>query len=768
MSVIPQSFNQGTGFVGSVSTGGTIPSEIDDLIVTNSLTSLGTTTLEGPTVINSTLDVSGDVTVNNVTVNGFLTAPNLAIEAVEKSDNTAFSVLFYDPVNKKVCVADATLSSFTYNPSNNTLTLGSSTTITGTSVNSGLIQGTFILGQDITATFQVITPAIGQSIANEFNLPTSLPTTVGQVIAVTNLTGVNNRPDTEWRTATAGSLIALPKSTNFDYVVPFIDPVTGDVFKDSNPAHFTYNPGRGGVLYTEELETSNLEVSSLAVRINSLQATVTGTNYAIVGWDFANVPRALKVDSALFYYNKTTDTLKVPNVSTESVTFDTGRIFNQSANVYLGFRGQYTTNFDFHLAFWDNGHVRYQTSEFGGGHRFYVKDTTLNTPPEQIFQIDKGNVRAYKPLRVEDQAVFVNPAGNDATMLMDTSANNFGLFSNSNDGYVFRIANVWKLRIYSNTVQVYDNLQVNGSATIDGDITKNTATLSSVNRNQNVLFHDNDANDKRIKENNAFYFNPANEHLFVTDFTANNEIYYKGQTLDQRFSQSGGTLPFGYTTVFSTRGTSTASPGWRMNDVVYPVQPNPSGRLFGLNNEVEWPLTASSNAAPTISQYGADITDPTLNTTSAINFQVTTSNTHARYFSIVNNNYAGWWNIRVSLVFQNNVSNNIVPYIRLRTGGTPSGQAPGATTERPATSKGLENIKDTGGSLSNLVAEGPVYLDTTFKKVYISTLYERGSSSIPPGWGDHATASQFYGDSINISCTFLGDNNNNETVNVLP
>jgi len=569
------------------------------------------------------------------------------------------------------------------------------------------VQGTFVIGQDITATNQVITPAIGESIANEFNLPTSLPATAGQVLEVTSLTGANNRPDTEWRTATAGALNALPKSTNFDYVVPFIDPVTGDVFKDSNPAHFTYNPGRGGLLYSEEMETTK-------------------------------------------------------------VTLDTGTIFNHPQNVYMALRGQYTTNLDFSIGLWNDGHIRYQASEFGGGHRFYIKDTTANTVTEQIFNIAPSAVVSYKSLRLEEGARFAGP-NNFAEMIMDTSANNYGLFSNSNDGYVFRIAGVWKLRIYSNTVQVYENLQVDGSATIDGNITKNTATLSSVNRNQNVLFHDNDANDKRIKENNAFYFNPANEHLFVTDFTANNEIYYKGQTLDQRFSQSGGTLPFGYTVVFSTRGTSSASPGWRMNDVVYPIQPNPSGRIFGLRNEVEWPVTASSNAAPTISQYGADITDPTLNTTSAINFQVTTSNTHARYFSIANNNYVGWWNIRVSMVFQNNTSNNVVPEIRLRYGGTPSGQAPGGTIELPATSIGLENIKDTGGSLSNLVAEGPVYLNSTSKKIYISTRYERGSSTVPPSWtSDWANPGQYYGDSINISCTFLGNNNNNETVNVLP
>jgi hypothetical protein len=255
MSVIPQSFNQGTGFVGSVSTGGTIPSEIDDLIVTNSLTSLGTTTLEGPTVINSTLDVSGDVTVNNATVNGFLTAPNLAITAVNKNDNTPFPVLFYDATTKKVCIGDP--ATFTYNPFAQRLTVGL-TTISALSVDSGLLQGQFVLGGTVTATQEVSTPTIGATVAVEFNLPTALPTTVGQVLGITNLTGANGHPNTSWQTATAGALIAAPKGNNFEYVVPFIDPVSGDVNKDSQQSHFTYNPGRNGRLTVEKLAITTL------------------------------------------------------------------------------------------------------------------------------------------------------------------------------------------------------------------------------------------------------------------------------------------------------------------------------------------------------------------------------------------------------------------------------------------------------------------------------------------------------------------------------
>jgi hypothetical protein len=68
MSVIPQLYNQGTGLLGSTTEGSTLPDEVDDLIVENSLLVLGTTTLEGPTVINDDLTVNGTVTTQSLIV----------------------------------------------------------------------------------------------------------------------------------------------------------------------------------------------------------------------------------------------------------------------------------------------------------------------------------------------------------------------------------------------------------------------------------------------------------------------------------------------------------------------------------------------------------------------------------------------------------------------------------------------------------------------------------------------------------------------------
>lgn len=490
MSVIPQSFNQGTGFVGSVSTGGTIPSEIDDLIVTNSLTSLGTTTLEGATVINSTLDVAGDVTVNNVTVNGFLTAPNLAIEAVNKNDNLPFPVLFYDAATKKVCIGDpATLSSFTYNPNTRQLILekllvngesvlannitatsltvrmnslqtavtgnnyaimlydfanparsvavdssnfyydkttgslhvGANTVVSGISVDSGLIQGQFVLGGNVTATQEVSTPTIGATISVEFNLPTALPTTVGQVLGISNLSGAGGHPDTSWQTATAGALIAAPKSTNFEYVVPFIDPVSGDVNKDSQQSHFTYNPGRNGRLTVEKLAITTLP-----------QDNTDNNNRYIC---FQGVDNEIHGDSKLLF-NPSTNLLAITDMNCQDITSTGsistadfivgpppsgtreirvlgatgtgGTIFNDtSANpsAYFGLRGGTGSTFGiaYNIAMWNDGHMRYQAST--NGHRFYVRDNSDPNPvTQQIVHITQSSVTMTKNLFLEGEA----------------------------------------------------------------------------------------------------------------------------------------------------------------------------------------------------------------------------------------------------------------------------------------------------------------------------------------------------------------------------
>ena len=307
-----------------------------------------------------------------------------------------------------------------------------------------------------------------------------------------------------------------------------------------------------------------------------------------------------------------------------------------------------TSNFDFSIAFWNDGHTRYQTTDDSGGHRFYTRNTTTNTPTQR-FQIDHdqivcsteffaNNGATIQAATYEDntncRVTFLNTNGNtgqvvtnnqlffnpdnetlrttnlratdlaevlnlrvtgttnNADFAVDTSANTYGLYATCNDGFVFRMGPNWRLRIYeapgtgTGTVEVYDDLIVDGSATIDGDITLNTALASSVNRNQNVLFHDNDANDKRIKENNSFYFNPSAEMLTATKINATGTIY-------------NNVLALNYTTVYScdTWSCSLGTPPY-----------------FGNNNYIERDTDNTNFTNPRVSQYGQDIVNSINNT----------------------------------------------------------------------------------------------------------------------------------------------------------
>lgn len=654
--------------------------------------------------------------------------------------------------------------------------------------------------------------------------------------------------------------------------IPFISTGANTGLLKSND-QFLYKPSIG-LLYIPRLRLTDLQDDS----------TSTGSNLVLFKNSNNNV-----VGDASFYYTPNTEMLRVENVTisnditstngdfsgyvqADTVILNTGSLFNHQTNQYMGIIGQYIINLDFNIGLWSDGHIRYQTSEYGGGHRFYIRNTATNTT-SQKFQIDdtiicdaelfanngatiqaptfsddincrvtfldsnsntgkvvSNNQLFFNPdnltlrtpnFRVTDTAEILNltlTGTNNATLNIDTSTNNYGLLMNSSNGYIFRMAGVGSLRIYSNTVQVYDNLQVDGSVTIDGSITKNTATLSSVGRNLNVLFHDNDANDKRFKENNTFHFNPADERLTVTNLTCSTnikisctvptggsgfpilmhngstsdvkksdntfkydaitnvlhvknitmdttgEMYYKGQTLDARFGGSGSTLPINYTTVYSSRYNSSG-PAWTMHNVTGQAgddtaySGSSTGRQFGYNNQIEWSTSNSTNGGePKISSYGASI----FGVAGAINFFNGAEVGAGDQIKIYSGGYEGWWMVHISLLYQNNSANRDMPYIRLmkQVNGT------GSYIEQPQVSQGCEYIRHTLGEISNLSIHGPIYFASTNDAFRIYTLFNEESTSSPPTWNNQTT--NFLGLGLNMSLTFMGNSSsNNENVTSL-
>jgi hypothetical protein len=106
MSVIPTVYNQGTGLIGSTTEGSSIPSTIEDLVVQNTLTVIGTTnlvadvtcdaTLTAETLAATTLQVDDviidDLVVQNATVQDTATVETLITQELGGSNTTTFSL----------------------------------------------------------------------------------------------------------------------------------------------------------------------------------------------------------------------------------------------------------------------------------------------------------------------------------------------------------------------------------------------------------------------------------------------------------------------------------------------------------------------------------------------------------------------------------------------------------------------------------------------------------------------------------------------------
>ena len=92
MSVIPQVYNQGTGLIGSAVEGNQLPENVQNLVVDQTLTVIGTTQLNGDVQCNSDVNVDGtltasDIVADNVTIDD-LTTPLITTERLVVTDNT--------------------------------------------------------------------------------------------------------------------------------------------------------------------------------------------------------------------------------------------------------------------------------------------------------------------------------------------------------------------------------------------------------------------------------------------------------------------------------------------------------------------------------------------------------------------------------------------------------------------------------------------------------------------------------------------------------
>lgn len=179
MSIVPITYNQGTGLINPLGEGAQIPSEVTDLLVTNNLTVNGSTNLNGNTTINNNLSITGTTTSANAIVSNNLVINN----GVGQNSSALMKLPLNNGIDGQVltilndAVTPITTSWQTpvndYVQFNTTTTKLSKIDFSGTSEISNL----------------VLSNSIGLSIPQKFILPLNTSTAaLNTVLTLTNLT----------------------------------------------------------------------------------------------------------------------------------------------------------------------------------------------------------------------------------------------------------------------------------------------------------------------------------------------------------------------------------------------------------------------------------------------------------------------------------------------------------------------------------------------------------------------------------------------------
>lgn len=316
MSVIPTVYNQGTGLIGSTTSGAAIPSNIDDLIVNDTLLVGGEATFNGAVTINNTLTVSGVLTFQDVTVQGtfilegktptqlaFYTTGGeltgtadmtysggvttmtnvtvttaLSFGALTKTDSNNYAVAFHD--NNRICIAGSP-NTLTFNPSEGKLAVPNVT-----------------VGDDLTVTSGDVTLTSGDLIIT--NIPEVQGFDIYQynnILIRTNDGSIRRDDNLTFRSEDGTlrterflgdlegevKLRAPDDSASGDCLVPFITPSSFNfIGKLSKNTAFTFNPSTGN------LSSGTLTADTVTadfIRIQPLPDTNTSDNVPIIFCD---------------------------------------------------------------------------------------------------------------------------------------------------------------------------------------------------------------------------------------------------------------------------------------------------------------------------------------------------------------------------------------------------------------------------------------------------------------------------------------------------
>ncbi len=504
------------------------------------------------------------LTANNITASGTITANgNVVVTSLpqDNTDNNDRFIIFQGLNN--ILRSDSKL---TFNPSTNTLSIIVLTcqdiTASGTTTTTNLNIGQLLTTNNnifYACMFQGDNNDISQAplLANFHYNPSQLKLKLDNLEVTGGLT-----------------VTAQTRSNSQAYPILFQDTSTNEICIESSSTDFTYNPS-GNVL-----DARNINV--------------------------------------------------VVDLTTEKVTLDTGNIFNHSTNVYMALKaisnnGTDLSGFGYNIALWQDGHIRM----IGRNNiRNYIYNATSGTTTERL-TISDSNVQVRTNLQVDNDATIIgdttitavnstvsnnnripfieggggtgrlcesnlyyNPnnetlvsanitttnAINSPTVTV-TGTNNgtltidqvFGIFFNHSNGFVFRMAGVWKYRISSSEIGMYANLRLNpDNSNNETDIIFDEYSASASGEKSIIQF----SNIGKIKSRRDASLNPV---LDFINTGATPEVQYQIQlnsTNNKYNTPDGGSHDFSIDTFSEfeiTTSETIVKNTLRLQDVTLPT-----------------------------------------------------------------------------------------------------------------------------------------------------------------------------------------------------
>jgi hypothetical protein len=373
----------------------------------------------------------------------------------------------------------------------------------------------------------VTSQGIGSTYAARIQLPASAPGGNNWLLRVLDSTATP--PTTEWYNPGSGA--------SFAYV---------DYDTSSNRLQHVV-PGASAV-YIHRIRVNEFIYAQLYVVTGNLYLTNAVQNGILY---CTNQTNGLMTTKNTFRFDDTVETLYLTNLSGSRISvvdinalgiIDSTefRCKNLGAIFYKYSPGTTTPlSFDFKADVASGSQIQLLTS--GGIHfetqtasQIFLFSHRVGSTVTDSLEISSSLIDAKVPLQTVGIDVTgtlkiydtANSGTNNAQLIIDGT---YGLRFDHPDGYLFRRGNNWKLLIGSTTTTSYNNFHISsvgqqGHLTVDGDVTLNTAQISSAPRNMNVLFHDNGTGDKRIKEKDTFHFNPSSNILTTPNLTVDGQI----------------------------------------------------------------------------------------------------------------------------------------------------------------------------------------------------------------------------------------------------